>query len=193
MFSLNQILGRLQLQLLTPEQQQLQTIIEVWATIVGQRAIAHTRLISLSRGVLMVATDSASWSQELTLKRSQMLRRLNQRLSNPLNDIKFSTALWHAQADSSPSDPDFDNQPQQHPSYIKDIPPTSIPVSPGTVTPQTVTPQTAFQHWAENIQRRSQSLPKCPHCHCPTPPGELSRWSMCAMCFSHRINSPPTH
>lgn len=179
MFSLNQILGRLQLQLLTPEQQQLQTIVEVWASIVGPGAIAHTRLISVSRGVLMVATDRATWSQELTLKRSQMLRRLNQRLSNPLNDIKFSTALWHTQADSSPLDPDFDHLPQQHPSYIKDISPTSIQVPPAHVTPQT-----AFQNWAENIQRRSQSLPQCPQCQCPTPPGELRRWSMCAMCFS---------
>ncbi len=185
MQSLNQVLGRFKVQVLTPEQQQFQLIIDDWAIVVGQRAIAHSRPLSLSRGVLVVATSSATWSGHLTFQRSQILRRLNLKLSNPLNDIKFSTALWHAQANSLAADHDIGDQLQDHPSYITDIPasatePFSSPVSP----------RTAFERWAEIIQRRSQSLPKCPQCGCPTPPGELKRWSVCAMCFSQQRHSP---
>ncbi|MEB3281479.1 MAG: DciA family protein [Lyngbya sp.] len=183
--SLNQILDRLQVQLLTPEQQQFQSILDVWATVVSQRAIAQTRPISLTRGVLLVATSSATWSQQLSFERSQMLRRLNQSLSCPLHDIKFSSALWHSQADSLTSDDRLSDQTQQHPSFVPNLPPSSTPVSPATVTPQT-----AFQNWAEIIQRRAHNLPECPHCHCPTPAGELQRWSVCAMCFSQQRFSP---
>ncbi|WP_413164438.1 DUF721 domain-containing protein [Capilliphycus salinus ALCB114379] len=179
--SLNQILGRLQVQLLTPEQQQFQSIVDLWPTVVGQMAIAHSRPISLSRGVLQVATSGASWSQQLTLKRSQMLRRLNQRLSNPLNDIKFSAALWHSQPDFSGSEDRFPDESPQHPSFVQNLPSPSTEVSPVAATPEA-----AFQNWAERIQRRSHSLPECPQCHCPTPTGELQRWSVCAMCFSQQ-------
>ena len=188
--SLNQILDCLQVQLLTPEQQQFQSILDVWATVVGQRACAHTRPISVSRGVLRVATSSATWSQQLTFGRSQMLRRLNQRLSNPLNDIKFSTALWHCQSDLSTSDDDLGDESQHHPSSVPNIVPASTPTvsTPGSST--AVTPETAFQNWSEMIQRRSQSLPECPCCHCPAPTGELQRWSVCAMCFSQQRLHP---
>lgn len=188
--SLNQILDRLQVRLLTPEQRQLQSILELWPTIVARRAIAHTRPISLSRGVLQVATSSAAWSQELTYLRSQMLRRLNQRLSNPLNDIKFSTALWHCQPDSSLSNRDFGDRPQHHPSFVQNLPPSPTPAPSAGVSPPPVTPETAFKNWAEGIRRRSQSLPECPRCHCPTPPGELDRWSVCAMCFGRQRLHP---
>ncbi|MFY7802751.1 MAG: DUF721 domain-containing protein [Limnoraphis robusta] len=181
MQSLNQVLGRLHIQLLTPEQQQFQSTLDHWAMVVGQRAIAHTRPVSINRGVLIVATSSAAWSQQLTFKRSQILRQLNQRLSNPLNDIKFSTALWHGQGNCSVSAEDAADRPQNHPSYITDIPPSQT-----NALPTPVSPQTAFANWAEMIQRRSQSLPECPQCHCPTPPGELKRWSVCAMCFSQQ-------
>ncbi|WP_254567846.1 DUF721 domain-containing protein [Oscillatoria sp. HE19RPO] len=42
--------------------------------------------------------------------------------------------------------------------------------------------QGTFQRWAQGVQARSQGLPLCPHCGCPTPPGELDRWSVCALC-----------
>jgi predicted nucleic acid-binding Zn ribbon protein len=188
--SLNQILDCLQVQLLTPEQQQFQSILDVWATVVGQRAIAHTRPISVSRGVLRVATSSATWSQQLTFGRSQILRRLNQRLSNPLNDIKFSTALWHSQSDLSTSDDHLADQTQHHPSSVTNLPPASTSTLSTQGSSATVTPKTAFQNWAEMIQRRSQSLPECPCCHCPAPTGELQRWSVCAMCFSQQRLHP---
>ncbi|EAW36705.1 DUF721 domain-containing protein [Lyngbya sp. PCC 8106] len=188
--SLNQILDCLQVQLLTPEQQQLQSILDLWTTVVGQRAIAHTRPISISRGVLRVATSSATWSQQLTFRRSQMLRQLNQRLSNPLNDIKFSTALWHSQSHYSTSEDDLGDEPQHHPSSVTNIVPASTPTASSEGSSAAVTPETAFQNWAEVIQRRSQSLPECPCCHCPTPTGELQRWSVCAMCFSQQRLHP---
>jgi predicted nucleic acid-binding Zn ribbon protein len=32
------------------------------------------------------------------------------------------------------------------------------------------------------MRSRSQQLPLCPHCQCPTPAGELERWQMCSIC-----------
>lgn len=42
--------------------------------------------------------------------------------------------------------------------------------------------QGTFQRWAAGVQARSQGWPICPHCGSPTPPGELDRWSVCALC-----------
>jgi predicted nucleic acid-binding Zn ribbon protein len=37
------------------------------------------------------------------------------------------------------------------------------------------------------MRSRSQHLPLCPTCHCPTPEGELMRWSACALCAAKRF------
>lgn len=42
--------------------------------------------------------------------------------------------------------------------------------------------QGTFERWAQGVQAQSQGLPLCPQCGCPTPPGELDRWSVCALC-----------
>jgi predicted nucleic acid-binding Zn ribbon protein len=53
-------------------------------------------------------------------------------------------------------------------------------------------PQTAFRHWARTMRSRGQSLPVCPACQCPTPVGELKRWSVCALCATKRFAAPPS-
>ncbi|MGA7933784.1 MAG: hypothetical protein WCA35_09575, partial [Kovacikia sp.] len=47
-------------------------------------------------------------------------------------------------------------------------------------------PKLAFQNWAQRVRSRSQNLPLCAHCSCPTPPGELERWEVCALCAAKR-------
>ena len=42
--------------------------------------------------------------------------------------------------------------------------------------------QGTFERWAQRVQAQSLGLPLCPQCGCPTPPGELERWSVCALC-----------
>lgn len=190
MQSLHQILSCLQSQILTPEQQQFQQLCECWPEIVGTRARVHSRPVSWHRGILNIATQSATWSQELTLKRMQLLYRLNQKLLFPVEDIKFSTAQWRYLAPdqqrvsrTSPSD-DFSQLWHNHPSRVG----FPLIVTESCIN-SAITPLTAFQQWAHTVQQRSQHLPLCPQCHCPTPPGELTRWSVCRLCAMQNLES----
>lgn len=194
MQSLHQILSRLQSQILTPEQQQFQQLCQCWPEIVGAKARLHSRPVSWHRGILNIATQSATWSQELTLKRMQLLYRLNQKLLFPVEDIKFSTAQWRYQAQdqqlvsrTSPSD-EFSQLWQNHPSRVE-LPATLTASCINSNCPIAVTPLTTFQQWARTVQQRSQHLPLCPQCHCPTPPGELTRWSVCSLCAMQSLES----
>lgn len=187
MQSLNHVLSRLKSQILSPEQQQFQDLCECWPEIVGTVARLQTRPVSWQRGVLNVATSSATWSQELTLKRMQLLYRLNQKLLFPVQDIRFSTGGWRYQPNGDQGiSPDaiLDELSQMwrdHPSRVE----VASLISEQSVDVHlcpALTPLTAFQRWAHTVQQRSQHLPLCPQCHCPTPPGELTRWSVCGLC-----------
>lgn len=198
MQSLNQLLNRLHSQVLTPEQQQFQAVCNCWADVVGQTACQYTRPVVIHRGVLQVATSSSTWSQELTLRRMQILQKLNQRLELPLQNIRFATGQWREQPNRdqsvitpSPLD-EIDQLWQKHPSRIPGG--TEMKNCPQAASPTPASALTSFQHWAEMIKQRSQHLPECPHCHCPTPVGELERWSVCCLCSLkdlHSSEAPP--
>ncbi|CAD5941213.1 hypothetical protein PCC9214_01939 [Planktothrix tepida] len=197
MQSLHQVLSLLQSQILTPEQQQFQELCAYWPEIVGTVARLHSRAVSWHRGVLNVATSSATWSQELTLKRIQLLYRLNQKLLFPVEDIRFSTAQWRYQCHGeqhrslgSTSD-EFSQLWQDHPSRVN-LPPTPTEPLIHSHPHASTTPLTAFQRWANIIQQRSQHIPLCPQCHCPTPPGELTRWSVCCLCAMKTLEGSGT-
>lgn len=197
MQSLHQVLSRLQSQILTPEQQQFQELCQYWPEIVGTVARVHSRAVSWHRGVLNVATSSSTWSQELTLKRMQLLYRLNQKLLFPVEDIRFSTAQWryqsHGEQQRSPGSTSDESSQlwQDHPSRVN-LPPTPTEPLMNSHPHASTTPLTAFQRWANTIQQRSQHLPLCPQCHCPTPPGELTRWSVCYLCAMQTLEGPGT-
>lgn len=197
MQSLHQVLSLLQSQILTPEQQQFQELCQYWPEIVGTVARLHSRAVSWHRGVLNVATSSSTWSQELTLKRMQLLYRLNQKLLFPVEDIRFSTAQWryqsHGEQHRSPgsSSDEFSQLWQDHPSRVN-LPPTPTEPLIHSHPHGSTTPLTAFQRWANSIQQRSQHIPLCPQCHCPTPPGELTRWSVCCLCAMQTLEGPGT-
>ncbi len=197
--SLNQILDRITHQPEWEGIQRLSYFIKSWSEIVGVNIANHTRPYAISRDILYVATSSSVWAQELKFKRRMLLKRLNARWSEPLVDIHFSPAQWqktpvlgngYSQSELTPS--------HRHPSSI--LPMSSSLVSEEleytenidsseatetttvTTTDTTLRPEAAFKHWAKMMQMRSQNLPLCPQCKCPTPPGELQRWDVCGLC-----------
>ncbi|HBB35949.1 MAG TPA: DUF721 domain-containing protein [Cyanobacteria bacterium UBA8803] len=166
------------------EQQQLQQLLKCWTQVVGAKATQQTRPYAISGNILYVATSSSVWVQELKFKRHQILKQLNAQLSSRLTDIRFSTAQWHRGSASSSS------SWQEHPSYvgereegeelgIEEVQERHTTISSSKNTQDA---HSAFRQWAESIKARSQPLPLCPQCHCPTPPGELQRWHVCALC-----------
>ncbi len=165
--SVNDILDVLEQQAKWQEQP-FQRLLQFWAEVVGVVAAAHTRPLSIQRDVLKVATSSAAWAQNLTFGRQSLLVKLNKKMPTPLVDIRFSTAGWQ----SSPEEvkPQSTVLPSEHPSYLGDLN-TSVK----DTTSHPIHPNAAFGHWSRVMQKRSHSLPLCPQCQCPTPPGELQR------------------
>jgi predicted nucleic acid-binding Zn ribbon protein len=51
-----------------------------WAEIAGRVVGAHTRAEGVRDGVLVVATDSAAWAQELQMRQGELLARLSARV-----------------------------------------------------------------------------------------------------------------
>ncbi|MEA5580951.1 DciA family protein [Nodularia harveyana UHCC-0300] len=171
--SVNNILGILQQQAQW-QQHPFQSLLQLWPDVVGKVAASHTRPLSIQRQVLQVATSSAAWAQNMTFTRTTLLLKLNQQLSEPLVDIRFSTKNWQAL-------PDYLQQktliPQEHPSYLGDV-----RISSHQVKSSIESPNTAFTNWAKTMQMRSHGLPLCPQCQSPTPPGEIQRWEVCCVC-----------
>ncbi|MGD1716224.1 DciA family protein [Hydrocoleum sp. CS-953] len=182
--SLNHILGNLKIMERSPQQQHFLKLTESWEQILGVMA-RETKPLYIERRVLYVATSSAALSQELRFLVPQLLEKLNHLLSIPLDDIRFSPARWHNHYPLNQSLQNEKNDWQKHPSMIPQLNPPSLANS----TPKNQNPQTTFQNWAKAIKNRSQSLPLCPQCQSPTPPGEIERWSVCAICATKQWSS----
>ncbi|MBD2693595.1 DUF721 domain-containing protein [Anabaena catenula] len=177
--SVNSILGILE-QEAKWQQQPFQLLLKCWGEVVGTVVAAQTRPLSIQRDVLWVATASAAWAQNLTFGRKTILLKLNQKLSTPLIDIRFSTAEWKI----SPITPKPQIvTPQEHPSYL------GTRISNFEVKPAVNNASAAFDDWARVRQERSLGLPLCPHCQCPTPPGELQRWGVCSPCAAKQSSN----
>ena len=175
--SLDGILGTLEAQNRWQEQPFPQ-LLRAWSEAVGEVVAAHTRPLSLQRQVLWVATSSAVWAQELTFGRQRIIVKLNAQLSIPLQDIRFSPAQWQqSRLDRSEVQKQNNQRLRQHPSHLAQ--PQRLQ---HRQTEKPSHPKAAFQNWAQAIKVRSQGLPLCPQCRCPTPPGELQRWQLCALC-----------
>jgi predicted nucleic acid-binding Zn ribbon protein len=191
-----------------PAVQQFQRLVKLWAEVAGASVAAQSRPISIDRGVLYVATASSAWAQDLMFKRRRLLQQLNSRLadsasaplSEPLSDIRFSPAQWQ---DTPVDRPALGSTQQaqswaEHPSRLPIVPQAPAPGSATQLVmdasnpenpenlensePQVATPIAAFEQWATQIRSRSQTLPLCPECNCPTPVGELQRWQVCGVC-----------
>ncbi|MEA5616763.1 DciA family protein [Cronbergia sp. UHCC 0137] len=156
------------------QEQPFQILVRCWAEVVGTVVAGNTRPLSIQRDVLSVATSSAAWAQNLTFSRQTLLLKLNQKLATPLVDIRFSTAEWKTVPLARKQEPIV--SPQSHPSYV------GQEINFGFRRGENASE--AFASWAKAMQERSHSLPLCPVCQCPTPPGELQRWNVCSLCCS---------
>jgi predicted nucleic acid-binding Zn ribbon protein len=176
---LNYVLGSLQKQERWQEHQQFQRLLQCWAEVVGPVVSAQTRPTAISnRSVLWITTSSSVWAQNLAFERHRILEKLNARLINPLADVRFSTKYWQnnlARHQSLETEQPW----RDHPSWIFGL--SSRPEKTGSKDSNS-----AFQRWASTIQARSRQLVLCPKCQCPTPPGELKRWSVCALCATQQ-------
>ena len=177
--SINNILGVLENQEAFQKIQQFRRLLRCWAEVVGTAANTYTRPISISRDVLFVATSSSAWSNNLSLQRYRILKQLNAQLPINLIDIRFSTAQWQdVVGQGNYEDEREQSLSLQHPSWIGDA--GSLPSL--CEQPKVTDAHTAFQNWAKRVRERSHELPLCPQCQCPTPVGELQRWSVCSFC-----------
>jgi predicted nucleic acid-binding Zn ribbon protein len=177
--SLNHLLDDLETRCQPQEQKQLRLVIRCWSEIVGTIVSAQAQPIAIQRGVLKVATSSSAWAQNLVFERQRLLEKLNQRLLLSLTDIRFSTVQWQQSPSTSYPGEDYQTQLwQKHPSRLR----ASSPPSSSSSTPEVSDPVLAFKQWAQVVRSQSHHLPICPHCHCPTPEGELERWKTCAHC-----------
>ncbi len=171
------VLDSLEAQYSPLEATQLQQVLRHWSDVVGVAVAAQTRPITVQREVLKVATANAGWAQNLVFERRRILDKLNALLTLPLSDIRFSTTQWH-----SPDNRQALDEAERsmlwvnHPSKIDDVP------IPKANLHNTADPKAAFRYWTTVMQSRTQHLPLCPQCECPTPSGEIERWSICAVC-----------
>ncbi|MBW4553567.1 MAG: DUF721 domain-containing protein [Aphanocapsa sp. GSE-SYN-MK-11-07L] len=147
------------------EYQQFQEVLSCWTDVVGAAVALQTRPQNVApRGVLKVATSSSVWAQNLGFERRQILSKLNAHLELPLTDLYFSCSQW---------------QPTPQPLLVVK-PPSALKQAQLIQSPS---PQTAFQRWENSIKRRSQHLPLCPRCQCPTPRLELEQHDgLCNLC-----------
>ncbi|RMH78974.1 MAG: DUF721 domain-containing protein [Cyanobacteria bacterium J007] len=180
--SLDRILGSMAATRFVRQQQAYTQLLKTWAEVVGSPAARYSRPLSCDRGILKVATASAVWAQTLTLKRHQIVGQLRDRGYPELKDIRCSTRDWSQTAIATQEVAELQQLWQQHPSRLPDEPPTPAQASPEAPTDA----KTAFQSWAAQTQAKSACFPLCPQCQAPTPPGELERWSVCALCAARR-------
>ncbi|MDX2216647.1 MAG: DUF721 domain-containing protein [Oculatellaceae cyanobacterium bins.114] len=159
-------------------QQQFQKLLGCWFEVVGPVVAAHTRPVKIQRQVLQVATSSPAWAQNLVFERRRILEKLNTQLGSQFTDIRFSTAQWYSDAPKQDKPDSTTVTWQEHPSRIDGELTEVRPTKTGMGTD----PVEVFQQWSEMMRSRSHHLPLCPQCQCPTPTGELKRWSVCALC-----------
>ncbi|WP_267384545.1 DUF721 domain-containing protein [Cyanobacterium sp. uoEpiScrs1] len=148
-----------------------------WNEVIDPKIVSHARPLYIQRDLLWVATSSAVWAQHLSLQRHLFLKNINAKFpEEPLIDIRFSSARWH---DSQLIADTFIES--SHPSHID----FQVSLS-HTNSHNLITPAVAFQRWTELIKMRAQGMPLCPQCRCPTPPGEIKRWSLCMHCATQK-------
>ena len=189
---LNSLLRTLETRSAWREQRLFRQVLQCWEEIVGAPVAAQTRPLSIYKSILSVATSDSTWSQNLVFQRPAILSKLNARLAHPLADIRFSAAQWHRPESGRRQAGKREVRSQRnaeiwqdHPSFLAPVHLFQADGQPGAARD----PRAAFQGWAQRMQARSRHFPLCPHCNCPTPPGEIKRWSLCAFCAAQAWQS----
>ncbi|MBI5368624.1 MAG: DUF721 domain-containing protein [Planctomycetes bacterium] len=86
----------------------LREVRDRWIEIAGPRLAAHSRVMTLDRGVLRIEVDSAPLLSELAgFGRADLLRRLQEALpKKPIRELKFLAGSWRAGGGDAPGRPD---------------------------------------------------------------------------------------
>lgn len=163
-------------------QRQFQNLVDCWPEIVGAVVAAQTRPFAIQRQTLQVGASSSVWAQTLMFERTRILEKLNIRLGLTLSDIRFSTVYWYSRSESF-APPLVPQVWDEHPSRVGELQ-TKPDSSTTGVASAPADSRQAFRQWSQTIQTQCQHLPLCPKCQCPTPEGELRRWSICSHCIS---------
>lgn len=67
-----------------------QKAISVWGEAVGKKIAENTEVVSVEHGVLFIKANSSSWSQELQLKKKEILLKVNNKIgNNVITDMRF--------------------------------------------------------------------------------------------------------
>jgi predicted nucleic acid-binding Zn ribbon protein len=67
-------------------------LLGAWIDAVGEAGFKNAKPYSLSKGVLSVTVKNSSWSQELTLKKRWVVKKLQVILGkDQIHDIRFKT------------------------------------------------------------------------------------------------------
>lgn len=156
------------------KEQEFAHLLDLWSQIVGAVVAAQAQPIQVtSSRVLLVATASSVWAQNLAFERSRILIKLNAQVQEPLIDIRFSTSQW---------------SPRKRRGLGQTLPPSmhnrSTPHGPDQRPDLAVEidAHVAFERWSQRIKSQAQGHCPCPICGCPTPKAELQRWGRCGLC-----------
>ena len=67
-------------------------LLTVWDNIVDERIRKHTQAIKIRQRVLYVAASSATWAQQLTFLKNELINKFNQQAgSEVIRDIRFQS------------------------------------------------------------------------------------------------------
>src|SRR5690606_3140 len=69
-----------------PGTDQLRSLFDDWAEMVGERLAAHTRPSGLRDGALVVVVDDPGWAGELKWMSAQLVREISERLGSGVID-----------------------------------------------------------------------------------------------------------
>lgn len=152
------------------EQQRLyRRVLQSWPAVVGTNLARVCRPVAISNNnLLWVATTHSAVAQDLSFKRYDLLKKLNQMLNSNFVDLRFSPAKWHANKNLK------NNNSSLRWGENKSLDPGSTVASESQIA--------SAESLIDAIDRRSQYLPLCPSCQSPTPDRELERWQVCAYC-----------
>ncbi|WP_299416618.1 DUF721 domain-containing protein [Acaryochloris sp. IP29b_bin.148] len=154
-------------------EQAFMRLLDAWSQVVGPAVAAQAQPIQITaQNVLLVATSSAAWTQNLAFERTRILSKLNDRTEHALTDIRFSNSRWPRRSNTA-------RRPAVPPSITPASLLPTLSMSSGEISSD---PNIAYERWMKALHQRSQGYPACPLCQCPTPSAELQRWSVCSLC-----------
>lgn len=146
-------------------------LLQEWENLVGESIAPYTRPLYIRRDVLWIAVPNSVWAQTLTLQRRTLMQSINQMISPPLRDLRFSPAQWQHKSVNIAPENDFLE--------------SAIISQPYQETKKDSHPQEALESWLKVLETRKCYYSPCPLCQSPTPPEEVMRWGCCHVCFTH--------